>query len=109
VLWLRSGDSPLGCTALIHYSQRAGGDLRKDCLQLCVAELKHILGALWAFSVALDISTVEGTVFIDVRIRVRLAGKINNAHALAVPLKDTHTGEVMFKELSRLLEALCEN
>jgi hypothetical protein len=72
-------------------------------------KLKDILGALWAFSVALDTRTVGGTRFMNVRIRVCLAGKIINAHALALHLIDKHTGEVMFNELSRLLEALCEN
>jgi hypothetical protein len=45
-------------------------------------KLKDILGASWAFSVALDKSTVEGTGFMDVRIRVCLDGKIINALAL---------------------------
>jgi hypothetical protein len=45
----------------------------------------------------------------DVRIRVCLAGKIINAHALALPLGDKHTGEVMFNELCHFLDALCEN
>jgi hypothetical protein len=72
-------------------------------------KLRDILGESWAFSVSLDTSTVEGTGFMDVRICVCLAGKIINAHALALPLRDIHTGEVMFIELSRLLDALCEN
>jgi hypothetical protein len=72
-------------------------------------KLRDILGVSWAFSFALDTSTVEGTGFMDVRIRVCLAGKIINAHALALPLRDKHTGEVMFNELCRLLDALCEN
>jgi hypothetical protein len=34
--------------------------------------------------------------------------KIINAHAIALPVSHKHTGEFMFKELSRLLDALCE-
>jgi hypothetical protein len=46
---------------------------------------------------------------LDMRIRVSLSGRIIIAHALSLPLKDRHTGMVMFNELSRLLDALCEN
>jgi hypothetical protein len=72
-------------------------------------KLKDILGASWAFSVTLDASTVESTVFMDVGFGICLAGNIINAHALDFPLRDKHTVEVMFNEHSRLLEALCKN
>jgi hypothetical protein len=38
-------------------------------------KLKDVLGVSWAFSVALDTSTVEGTGFMDTGIRACLAGK----------------------------------
>jgi hypothetical protein len=72
-------------------------------------KLNDILGVLWAFSVALDTSMVGGTGFMVVRIRVCLAGKMINAHGLALHLIDKHAGEVVFNDLSRLREALCEN
>jgi hypothetical protein len=81
---------------------------RISCI-VVLQKLKNILAASWVFSVVLDKSTVEGTGYMDVRIRVCLDGKIINAHALALPLRDKNTEVVMFNDLSRLLAGLCEN
>jgi hypothetical protein len=94
-----------GNWAIVHELQVAT-DARFSC-SVVLQKQRDILGASWAFTVALGTSTVEGTGFRDVMIRPFLAGKL--IKALALPLRDIHTGEIIFNEVSCLLDALCEN
>jgi hypothetical protein len=78
----------------------------------CAVNLEKISGLLcaaWAFSIALDTSTVEGTGYLDFRVRVCVKSEIENLHVLAIPLRDRHTGEVMFNAMADVLDKLCEN
>jgi hypothetical protein len=67
------------------------------------------LCAAWAFSIALDTSTVEGTGYLDFRVRVCVKSEIENLHVLAIPLRDRHTGGIIFNAMANVLDKLCEN
>jgi hypothetical protein len=97
-----TGLSSLGCVTEMQVATYA----RIVCA-VNLQKLREMQVKSWASSVSLDTSTVEGTGFMDVRIRVCYKGKLINAHALALPLRDRHTGEVMFNECSKLLDYIC--
>jgi hypothetical protein len=72
----------------------------------------ELLCAAWAFSIALDTSTVEGTGYLDFRVRVSVKSEIENLQVLAIPLCDRHTGEIIFSAMADVLDVLdklCEN
>lgn len=64
---------------------------------------------VWGYSVAFDAGNNHGDAYIDVRIRFYDGEKLQNVHALAIPLRSRHTGENMAMCVARLLEALIGN
>jgi len=62
----------------------------------CIA--RHLRRA-WAFSIALDFATHQSTSYLDVRFRIFMLAFYNivNLHAVALPMFNWHTGEVMFQ------------
>ena len=53
------------------------------------------------FSIAFDSATVEATVYFDVRVKFEHKNKIVDAHLLALPLEESHTGDNMFNVFSK--------
>lgn len=74
---------------------------------LNLQKLSEILGLVWAFSVAMDMSTHMGTSYLDIRVRFHLFGTIRNFHLLAIPLFERHTGLAMFEAAAKCLDVLC--
>ena len=69
-------------------------------LRVCV-EAENILEMLmtpsvWDFSIALEISTHQGVLYLDIRIRLCWQGDILNLHLAYIPVFDRNTGENMF-------------
>jgi hypothetical protein len=56
-----------------------------------------------------DTFTVEGTGYLDFCVRVCVKPEIENLHVLAIPLRDRHTGDIMFNAMADVLDTLCEN
>jgi hypothetical protein len=71
-------------------------------------KISELLCAAWVFSIALDTSTVEYTGYLDFRVRVCVKSEIENLHVFAIPLRDRHTGEVMFNAMADVLDKLHE-
>jgi hypothetical protein len=68
---------------------------------VCAVNLQRIpryLRRAWAFSIALDSATHQNTSYLDVRFRIFMSAFYNivNLHAVALPMFNWHTGEVMF-------------
>jgi hypothetical protein len=70
-------------------------------------KISDMLAYCWTFSIALDTSTIQETGYLNVRCRISLKQHIHNLHLLAIPLRDRHTGEVMFNASSILMNSLC--
>jgi hypothetical protein len=78
---------------------------------VCAVNLQHIarhLNRAWAFSIALDSATHQSTSYLDVRFRIFMPAFYNivNLHAIALPMFDWHTGEVMFQMVISFLDVL---
>ncbi|KAH9573897.1 hypothetical protein CY35_01G025600 [Sphagnum magellanicum] len=79
---------------------------------VCAINLQHIarhLSRAWAFSIALDSATHQSTSYLDVRFRIFMPTFYNivNLHAVALPMFDWHTGEVMFQMVVSFLDVIC--
>ena len=75
----------------------------------CAAALEIVAEALnktGGFSLALDVSTLHGMSYLDVRVRFFLNCEMYNFHVLAIPLFDRHTGLIMFEALAKFFDAL---
>jgi hypothetical protein len=80
----------------------------------CAANLQKISVLLkdsWAFSIAIDSTTHHSTSYLDLRIRIysKKHRNIYNIHGCALPMRDHHTGEVMFEMLTNFFGVLCPN
>jgi hypothetical protein len=62
----------------------------------------------WAFSIALDSTTHQSTLYLDVHFQIFMPTFYNivNLHAVALPMFDWHTGEVMFQMVVSFLDVL---
>ena len=70
-------------------------------------KLSDLLQSTWTFSVAMDMSTHMETGYLDIRIRIfTKKNGIVNAHVLAIPVFDRHTGEVVFNTAAKALDCL---
>ena len=67
---------------------------------ICAANLQTISAMLkqsWAFSIAIDGGNKSDTSYLDVRVRVVSgSGILSNLHLMAIPMRDRHTGELMY-------------
>lgn len=72
-------------------------------------KISKILHKVWAFSIALDMSTHQSSAYLDIRIRTYLFGDIRNYHVMAVPMQGAHTGEAIFDTSSYILNILCKS
>lgn len=50
----------------------------------------------WSYSVSFDAEKNKGDAYLDFRIRIGLNGKIEKVHILVIPIRDSHTAELMF-------------
>jgi hypothetical protein len=78
---------------------------------VCAVNLQHIARHLcraWAFSIALDSATHQSTSYLDVRFWIFMPTFYNivNLHAVALPMFNWHTGEVMFQMVVSFLDVL---
>jgi hypothetical protein len=99
----RTGVSKIGSCTTVQAARVA----RIACA-VNLEKISELLCATWAFSIALDTSTVEYTGYLDFRVRVCVKSEIENLHVLAIPLRDRHTGEVMFNAMADVLDKLHE-
>jgi hypothetical protein len=76
-------------------------------LQLLSQILDTTKRSSWAFSLANDGSTHYGTSYFDNRIRIHIAGKLHNLHAIAIPMFEEHSGENMFLLVCRFFDVIC--
>lgn len=76
---------------------------------VCAASLQKISELLriqWAFSLALDVGSKQGTSYLDLRVRFEHHGKLHNLHLIAIPLFDRKTAAIIFEASSKLLNVL---
>jgi hypothetical protein len=105
---------------LLHSTKERTGLAAIGCTYATVAKYERFICAIdlqivsemrskcWTFSVALDMSTHMSTSYLDLRLRVHDNRKgIVNAHFLATPVYERHTGEVIFDTCSKALNVLC--
>ncbi len=76
---------------------------------VCVVNLQCIARHLcrdWAFLITLDSATHQSTSYLDVRFRIFMPTFYNiiNLHAVALPMFNWHTGEVMFQMVVSFLD-----
>lgn len=71
--------------------------------------ISELLEKVTGFAVDLDSSTLHGMSYLDVRARFTIKDVIYSSHLLAIPLYERHTGEIMFQELVKFLNALHAN
>ena len=83
------------------------------CRIACAANLQHLKdlckSAVWAFSIGLDAGNNAGSLYLDVRMRFYLNGKINNFHILAIPMREQHTGAYQYGLVVKLLNVIAPN
>ena len=63
--------------------------------------------SIWAFSLANDASTHWASSYLDNRVRIHIAGKIYDLHAIAIPMFERHTGENMYLLIVQFLNIIC--
>lgn len=76
---------------------------------VCASNLQiigHCLQRVWAFGIALDVGSKDGTSYLDIRARFCLDGKLRNLHLLAIPLHEGKTASAIFSAETRMLDVL---
>eukprot|EP00171_Calliarthron_tuberculosum_P002636 IDg2636t1 len=76
---------------------------------VCAASLQKIselLRCQWAFSIAVDVGTKQGTSYLDFRVRFEHGAKVHNFHLLAIPLFHRKTADIIFTASSKLLDVI---
>jgi hypothetical protein len=68
--------------------------------------ISDILHKVWAFSIAFDGGNKSNTSYFDVRIRFTMENNLHNKHLVALPMRERHTGEYMFRLMFEFLDAL---
>ena len=79
---------------------------------VCALSLQNILDILitlsvWDLLIALDMSTHQGFLYLDIRIRICWQGDILNIHLVYIPVFDRHTGENMFNASAKFFDCIC--
>jgi hypothetical protein len=69
-------------------------------------KLSDLLSQCWAFSLALDVGTKQGTSYLDVRLRFGLDGVLHNFHMLALPMFERKTSRAIFDTVVKALSLL---
>ena len=64
--------------------------------------------SVWDFSIALEISTHQGVLYLDIRIRLCWQVDILNLHLVSIPVFDRHTGENMFNVYTKFFDCICQ-
>lgn len=83
-----------------------------------IATVRHICGmafqmisdtlnSLWAFSIVLDGVTKNDLSYLDVGLRFSIKQTIHSFHLVAIPMRESHTGDFIFGLLSDFLNVLC--
>jgi hypothetical protein len=72
-----------------------------------IETISQLLSTGWAFSVALDTSTVKCTGYLDIRLRLCVKVEIEDFHDIAIPLRYWQTGEVMFNAMAGVFDNVC--
>ena len=98
--------STLKVSSIGFVSEALVGRYARYLVALSLQMMKDVLSNVWAFSLALDMSTLWGQGYLDVRIRVCSDGQINDMHMLTIPIHDRHTGEVIFDTTCRMLDVV---
>ncbi len=78
---------------------------------VCAVNLQRVarhLSHAWAFSIVLDFATHQSTLYLNVHFRIFMPAFYNivNLHAVALPMFNWHTGEVMFQMVVSFLDVL---
>lgn len=76
---------------------------------VCASNLQKIsdrLQVAWAFGLALDVGSHDGTSYLDIRVRFEDGGLIRNLHIMAIPLFEGKTAPVLFAAATKLLNTL---
>jgi hypothetical protein len=85
-------------------------DVSKFIWVVCAINLQHITDVLWRsyFSIVLDFATHQSTMYFNLRFCVFIEedSTIVNLHGCALPMFDSHTGEVMFDMVNKFLTML---
>ena len=68
--------------------------------------LRDMLARVWAFSVAMDMSTHMATSYLDICICLHWNFHILNIHLLAIHMLSRHTGEQIFLHSAKALDVL---
>ncbi|KAH6569337.1 hypothetical protein BASA62_004956 [Batrachochytrium salamandrivorans] len=71
--------------------------------------IANVLCRVWAFALALDASTCQGTSYVDVRVRFVWQRQLYNLHVVSVPFFGSHTGEAQFEMIYKLFDVLSPN
>ncbi|KAH6577801.1 hypothetical protein BASA60_003877 [Batrachochytrium salamandrivorans] len=71
--------------------------------------IANVLRRVWAFALALDASTCQGTSYVDVRVRFVWQRQLYNLHVVSVPFLGSHTGKAQFEMICKLFDVLSPN
>lgn len=69
-------------------------------------KFKELLADCWAFSVAFDSATVEGSSLFDNRLRFAVKGRLFCFHLLSLPLTGRHTGQNMHDLFVKIMDVV---
>ena len=69
----------------------------------CIVE---ILRKCWAFYVALDMATHMETAYCNFCISIYHQTTVHDFHILSIPVHDRHTGEIIFNNFAKAMDAL---
>ena len=99
----------LGASELGSITVNGVSNYARGVFAINLSRLSTILNdnATWAFSLANDASTHYGKSYLDNRIRIYRGGILYNIHVLAIPMFEHHSGENMFKLVSKVFDVLC--
>ena len=98
----RTGMATIGTCSRHRVSTYTRFTLAMNLQKIC-----ELLQNVWAFSLAMDMSTHMSSSYLDIRIRVCWSSKIHNFHLLAIPMPGRHTAEAIFNAADQAMTALC--
>jgi hypothetical protein len=70
-------------------------------------KISEILSKCWAFAIALDVGSKQGTSYLDFRVRFYYDGLIHNFHVLAIPLYDRKTAAIIKNCICTAMDVIC--
>jgi hypothetical protein len=94
---------------LMGISDHMVGQFVRVLLAVALQLLSNVLcnESMWAFSLAGDASTHQGTPWLDQRIRVCFNGVLRNLHLVLVPFFERHTAINYVTMINTVLDILC--